>query len=51
MSNQPDFLKRHPFFASALLLVAMEIGGHALWLVGIVPDNNFGGDILWRYPL
>jgi hypothetical protein len=25
----------------------MEIVGHALWLVGVIPDNNTGGNILY----
>jgi hypothetical protein len=27
----------------------MEMVGHILWLLGIVPDNNTGGDILYKY--
>jgi hypothetical protein len=27
----------------------MEVVGHALWLLGVIPDNNTGGTILYSY--
>ncbi|HEY2393952.1 MAG TPA: hypothetical protein VGK22_22450 [Candidatus Angelobacter sp.] len=27
----------------------MEVIGHVLWLRGVIPDNNIGGDILYQY--
>jgi hypothetical protein len=47
MGKPPDFLKRHTLFSSICLILLMEIVGHALWLVGVIPDNNTGGDILY----
>jgi hypothetical protein len=49
MGQRPDFLKRHTTFSSICLFVLMEIVGHVLWLRGVVPDNNTGGDILYQY--
>jgi hypothetical protein len=47
MPNKPDFLKRHPLVSSVLLLLLLQIVGHALWLLGYIPDNNKGGEILY----
>ena len=49
MEQQPDFLKQHTLLSSICLLVLMEVGGHVLWLAGVIPDNNTGGEILYRY--
>jgi hypothetical protein len=49
MERPPDFLKRHTIFSSICLLFVMVIGGHALWLMGVVPDNDEGGQILYYY--
>lgn len=32
-----------------MLFVVVEIAGHALWLAGVIPDNNTGGDIVYVY--
>jgi uncharacterized membrane protein YdjX (TVP38/TMEM64 family) len=47
--GQPDFMKRHAIFSSCCLFLLMEIAGHILWLLGVVPDNNTGGKILYQY--
>jgi len=49
MGQQPNFLKRHTFLSLICLLVLMEVGGHVLWLGGVIPDNNIGGEILYHY--
>jgi hypothetical protein len=49
MRRPPDFLKRHTLFSSVCLLFLMVTGGHALWLAGVIPDNNAGGEILYHY--
>jgi hypothetical protein len=49
MGQQPDFLKRHTLFTSICLLLLMETVGHILWLRGLIPDNNNGGNILYFY--
>jgi hypothetical protein len=49
MGKPPDFLKRHVLFSSVCLALLMEIVGHALWLVGVIPDNNTGGNILYLW--
>jgi hypothetical protein len=53
MAQQPDFLKRHTLFSSISLLFLFEVVGHALWLRGLIPDNNAGGKVFtfichWR---
>jgi hypothetical protein len=47
--GQPDFMKRHAIFSSVCLFLLMELVGHILWLLGVVPDNNTGGKILYLY--
>jgi hypothetical protein len=42
------FLKRHTLVCSITLLIALELIGHALWLRGIIPDNNTGGEVLYE---
>jgi len=49
MGQRPDFLKRHTLFSSICFLFAMETGGHILWLRGVIPDSNAGGEILYFY--
>jgi hypothetical protein len=49
MGKQLDFLKRHAIFSSFCLFLLMEIAGHILWLRGVIPDNNTGGNILYLY--
>ena len=49
MAQQPDFLKRHTLFSSISLLFLFEVVGHALWLRGLIPDNNAGGKVLYFY--
>ena len=49
MRQNADFLERHPLFSSVLLLVAAEVVGHALWLRGVIPDDNRGGQILYGF--
>jgi hypothetical protein len=35
-----------PLLSSILLLGIIEIVGHALWLEGVIPGNNTGGNML-----
>jgi len=49
VEENPDFLKRHPFAAAVILCFLAEVVGHALWLRGVIPDNNFGGEILYGF--
>jgi hypothetical protein len=49
MGRPPDFLKRYTLFSSICLLLLMEVVGHALWLLGVIPDSNTGGTILYSY--
>jgi hypothetical protein len=49
VKQRPDFLKRHTLFSSICFLLTMETGGHILWLRGVIPDNNAGGEILYFY--
>ena len=49
MNYPSGFLKRHTLFASFLLLAIMELIGHALWLTGVIPDNNTGGNVLYVF--
>jgi hypothetical protein len=52
MINNPrgsDFLKSHPVLVSFSLLLFLMIVGHGLWLVGVIPDNNSGGKILYEF--
>jgi hypothetical protein len=49
MRQRPDFLRRHTLFSSICFLFAMETGGHILWLRGVIPDNNAGGETLYFY--
>jgi hypothetical protein len=49
MGQQPDFFKRHTLFSSISLLLLLEGVGHVLWLRGLIPDNNAGGQILYYY--
>lgn len=49
MGQRPDFLKRHTTFSSICLFFLMEIVGHILWLRGVIPGNNAGGNILYLY--
>jgi hypothetical protein len=49
MGRQPDFFKRHTLFSSISLLFLLEVVGHVLWLRGLIPDNNTGGEVLYFY--
>jgi hypothetical protein len=48
-SPRPDFLKRHAILSSFGLFLLIELVGHILWLCGVIPDNNIGGKILYKY--
>jgi hypothetical protein len=48
-SERRDFLKGHTTLSSVCLFILMEVIGHVLWLRGVIPDNNTGGDILYQY--
>lgn len=49
MTARPKFLTKHVILASGILLFGLEIVGHLLWIVGIIPDNNTGGHILYSF--
>lgn len=46
-ARKPDFLRKHFILTSFVLLVALMIIGHFLWVIGVIPDNNTGGEILY----
>lgn len=50
-SGRRDFLKRYTTLSSVCLFILMEVIGHVLWMRGVIPDNNIGGNILYQYVL